>query len=189
MLKKLLPILTCLILAAPCLNAGLANWISNHLPASRQVSQEYRDEVKYMKHKAGIRTPIIFVKSDNASFQAAVQNINFWSFPPFFSIMYINEKSFKRETARGLTSINIQALAHELEHIRNNDGRCSKLEAVKQEARADKDSFAMLATLGYYKALEQQKKIYRYAPPNDHSRGEEYPTPGECASWAEQALK
>jgi hypothetical protein len=193
MKKQIISFITAsLILATPSLNAGIANWISNHLPASRQVSQEYRDEVKYMKHKVGIRTPIIFVNINRPSWHAAVSKICFWSYPPLFWIMFINEKRFNHETALGRTSINMQVLAHELEHIRNNDdGLCSQLEAVKQEARADKGSFAMLATLGYYKALEQQKKIYsRYGSYGyDRLRGEKYPTCREYIAWTEEALE
>ena len=183
-----------LMLAAPCLNAGLANWISNHLPASKQVSQEYRDEVKYMKRKAGIRTPVIFVNVDDPSLNAAVWNMNFWSYPPLFSIMAINETAFKEATSLGLPAQNTQTLAHEIVHLNNNvcyfphTNRAFK----REEARAVKHSFAMLATLGYYKALEQQEKLYStwgsLQSLNDHPHGKKYPTCGEYISWAQQAL-
>ena len=188
MKKQIISIIAAsLIFAAPCLNAGLDGWISDHLPTSWQVSQEYRDEVEYMKQKAGIRTPIIFVNTDDPSLNAAVCNINFWSYPPLFSIMAINEKKFKRETARGRTALNTQILAHELQHIRNNDGHLQALK--REEARAEEGSFAMLATLGYYKALEQEKKRYSsYGSLNDRPYGENYPTCGEYIAWIEQAL-
>src|SRR5271155_4476102 len=104
-----------LIFAMPCLNAGLADWISDNLPKTWQVSQEYRDEVKHIQGKTGKPVPIIFVNSNRDSLGSA---LNFGVGPLRFAMMLINQKKFSANTSDD----NTQTLAHETKHIDENHG-------------------------------------------------------------------
>ena len=122
MKKLVLPILTCVTLINPCLNAGLADWISENLPKSWQVDKEYRDEVKYIQKNAGNpNVPIIFVNTNAKKFAAVVGNFGIGSCR--FAIMCINQEAF----AKSSPSYNTFTLAHETAHIDQNHGGCTGL--------------------------------------------------------------
>jgi hypothetical protein len=105
------------ILVAPHLNAGVADWISDNLPKSLQVSQEYRDEVRHIQEKTGNpNIPIIFINSHSNTQRASVRNFGIGAGQ--FAIMAINQKNFSTSNPDD----NIAALAHEAVHIDRNHG-------------------------------------------------------------------
>lgn len=107
--------LTLFFLTSATIRANFADWISAHLPASMQASEEYRDEVIYMKNKMNLQIPIIVVKQNDAPYKAAVRNIDLGI--SRLAIMFINEKAFHD----GYPASNTRTLAHEITHIQNND--------------------------------------------------------------------
>ena len=122
MKKLVLPILTCMTLINPCLNAGWADWISENLSKSWQVDKEYRDEVKYIQKNAGNpNVPIIFVNTNDKRFAAVVGNVGIGFCR--FAIMCINQEEF----AKNSPSYNTFTLAHETAHIDQNHFACQKL--------------------------------------------------------------
>ena len=122
MKKLVLPILTCVTLINPCLNAGLADWISENLPKSWQVDKEYRDEVKYIQKNAGNpNVPIIFVNTNDKRFAAVVRNVGIGFCR--FAIMHINQEKL----AKSSPSSNTFTLAHETAHVDQNHFGCTNL--------------------------------------------------------------
>jgi hypothetical protein len=125
MKKLLLPMLTCLILAAPTLNAGWADWISNNMPQPLRVSKEYRDEVKYIQEKTGNpNVPIIFINGGVPNSLAGVWNFGLGSYQ--FSLMSIKQSSLQKQTPH----LRTYALAHETAHIDKNHGAAANLGVI-----------------------------------------------------------
>jgi hypothetical protein len=115
MQRYLIAIFAFFTLATPAAHADFADWIHDRMPTSKQVSKEYRDEAIYMKNKKNISVPIVFVKANNAPYKAATCCIDCG--PASFAIMYINEDAFRSSNP----SDNTRTLAHEIEHVKNND--------------------------------------------------------------------
>ncbi len=91
--------------------------ISSMLPQKLRLSQEYRDEIKYMKEKTGITTPIICVKSSpNAPFVGATRNYGVG--PLRFAILQLNEEDMNDRYG----NFNTHTIAHELTHVERNHG-------------------------------------------------------------------
>jgi hypothetical protein len=117
MKKLLFPILASLMLAAPCLNAGLADWISDNLPKSWQLSKEYRDEIKHMQEKTGVTSPVICVKMNSDIATAGTFNIG--AGPLRCAIMLFSENYMNNRSPK---SLNTATIAHELTHVEHNHG-------------------------------------------------------------------
>jgi|GEM_PF-2024838 hypothetical protein len=142
MLKKLLPILAGLILAAPYAHGMAAynfhfdaekpSWTFKELlqpdkfytqhiqPKHKRPNPEYVDEIFKMKKVMDIQTPIIVkheAMPNNPRALASATNY------PVYSRLRLNEEALARETARNRTHDNTQTLGHELTHIKNKDHR------------------------------------------------------------------
>jgi hypothetical protein len=120
MKKLLLPILS-LMLAAPCLNAGLDSWISSILPEKIRAPKEYRDEFYKLKEVDDIPCPTFLIKEPVEHNKRALAGTRNYF---FYSLVRMNEGLFAKETARNRTYDNIQTIAHELNgHVKNRDHR------------------------------------------------------------------
>jgi|GEM_PF-1359778 hypothetical protein len=130
MKKLLLPILTCLILAAPTLNAGWADpvawveWITHQF--KQPVSPEYSEEIKYMKDKFGIKTPTVLYRIKNShDVLGETRNIGLGSLN--VSFVGLNEDIMNRNN----TAENTAVLVHELQHVRLNHGHTDFSSEIK----------------------------------------------------------
>ncbi len=88
--------------------------ISSMLPQELRLSQEYRDEIKYMKEKAGITTPTICAKISSDRLTGATRNYGVG--PLRFAILQLNEEDMNSIHP----AFSTHTIAHELTHVERN---------------------------------------------------------------------
>jgi hypothetical protein len=118
MIKKIIGFLAVtLMLAAPCLNAGLADWISSVVPPSMRLPDEMRREIANMKEKSNNSTPVICINSERRdSVIASAESIGF----PFFHFAILRFDLNKMK--ENINAENKATIAHELTHAQKNHG-------------------------------------------------------------------
>ncbi len=95
----------------------LDEYISSMLPQKLRLSQEYRDEIKYMKEELKINIPIICARTYDPKISGCA-----WSTgvgPLQFAIVQLNEGHMNKHSSK---DSNTTTIAHELTHAERNHG-------------------------------------------------------------------
>lgn len=179
-------------------------YVSSMLPDNVRASQEYRDELYKFKKVMGIKTPIL-VKSEKLEGMAiaSAENVGL----PYlrYSIIRLDKDKFKQSSS----AFNIETLAHEMGHVKNNhfglhnalrmlkiqDRDKTYEQRKKAEYEAETDGVACLARCGYAHVIKANLDHYKLCLKNTfHARAGEPGREKEAlqkspyAQWPEEQL-